>query len=238
MRLQLIACKVLQREAYLCAARSPNIVDIVFLEQGLHNTPDKLRERVRHALTRTQDIQGNRFDASLLGYGLCSNGIVGLSAEIPIVVPRAHDCITLLLGSKEKYKKYFDAHPGTYWYSPGWIEFGDTPGPERHEKKLREYEEKYGADNAQYLMEAERAWLEDYRRTTYIDWQMPHTDHYKDHTRKAAEFLELEYDEFPGASDLFQRFLDGKWNEEDFLVVPPGKKIADDVNSDRIVEAD
>jgi len=40
------------------------------------------------------------------------------------VVPRAHDCITLLLGSKERYAKLFGERPGTYWYSAGWLEIG------------------------------------------------------------------------------------------------------------------
>ena len=102
MRFQFIVCKVIQREAYFCAARSKNIVDVVLMEQGLHNEPDKLRNEVQKALDKTTDIQGRPYDASLLGYGLCSNGIVGLSAKIPIVVPRGHDCVTLLLGSKEK----------------------------------------------------------------------------------------------------------------------------------------
>ncbi len=46
MRLQFIVCKVLQNEAYLCAARSKNVVDIVLMQQGLHDVPDKLRAEV------------------------------------------------------------------------------------------------------------------------------------------------------------------------------------------------
>src|SRR5512137_986149 len=94
-RLQLITCKVLQREAYFCASRSPNVVDVVLMEQGLHDEPDRLRREVQKALERTCDVQGRPYDVSLLGYGLCSNGTVGLQAAIPVVIPRAHDCITV-----------------------------------------------------------------------------------------------------------------------------------------------
>jgi len=48
----------MQREAYFCAARSKNIVDIVLMPQGLHDEPDKLREEVQKALNNTNDIQG------------------------------------------------------------------------------------------------------------------------------------------------------------------------------------
>jgi hypothetical protein len=161
MRVQFIACKVMQREAYFCAARSKNTVDIVLMPQGLHENPDNLRSEVQGALEKVDDLHGRRYDASLLGYGLCSNGIVGLSAKIPIVIPRGHDCVTLLLGSKEKYREYFDSHRGIYWYSSGWIGAGNPPGKERYEKTLDEYREKYGEDNAKYLMETEQKWMKE-----------------------------------------------------------------------------
>ena len=85
----------MQREAYLCAARSKNVVDVVLMEQGLHDEPEKLRREVQKALDNTCDIQGRPYDASLLGYGLCSNGIIGLSCEITMVIARGHDCMTL-----------------------------------------------------------------------------------------------------------------------------------------------
>ena len=69
MRFQFIACKVMQREAYLCAARSENVVDVVLMPQGLHNEPDTLRAKVQEALDRTADVQERPYDASLLGYG-------------------------------------------------------------------------------------------------------------------------------------------------------------------------
>lgn len=236
-RLQLIACKVLQREAYFCAARTKNVVDVVLMPQGLHNEPDKLRSEVHKALERTHDIQDRPYDATLLGYGLCSNGVVGLSAGIPIVIPRAHDCITVLLGSKERYQEYFDSHRGVYWYSPGWIESGQQPGRGRYEKLLDEYRRKYGEDNAQYLLEVEQTWMKEYQWATYVDWGLSESQDYKTFTRDCAEFLGWKTEELTGDSGLMQRFVDGLWNEEDFLVVPPGQRIAEDVTNRGIIKA-
>ena len=236
-RLQLIACKVLQREAYYCAARSKNVVEVVLMPQGLHNEPDKLRSEVRKALERTQDIQGRPYDASLLGYGLCSNGVAGLSCEIPIVIPRAHDCVTVLLGSKERYQEYFDSHRGIYWYSPGWIESGKQPGRERYEMLLDEYTAKYGEDNARYLLEVEQTWMKEYQWATYVDWGLSESDAYKAFTRDCAEFLQWGYDELTGDPGLMQRFVDGLWSDEEFLVVQPGQRIAEDVTNKGIIKA-
>lgn len=237
MRLQFIVCKVMQREAYFCAARTKNVVDIILMPQGLHDEPDKLRSEVQKALDNTHDIQGRPYDASLLGYGLCSNGIVGLSAKIPIVVPRGHDCITLLLGSKDKYQEYFDSHRGVYWYSPGWIESGKQPSEERYETLLKEYTAKYGDDNAQYLMEVEQGWIKEYNWATYIDWGLTDSEEYRDFTKRCAEFLKWNYNELQGSPGLMQRFVDGQWNNAEFLLVKPGEKISDDLTNDGIIKA-
>ena len=235
LRLKFIVCKVLQREAYLCAARSPHVVDVYLMPQGLHNEPDRLRTELQQALTGTTDVQGRPYDAILLGYGLCSNGIVGLHAEPRLVVPRAHDCVTLLLGSRRRYQDYFESHRGVYWYSPGWIETGTQPGRERFEAALEEYTRKYGEDNARYLMEVEASWIREYAWATYIDWPLPGSETYKEYTRRCAAHLGWNYDELPGDPGLLQRLVNGCWEDDDFLVVEPGRVIAEDVTGPGLI---
>jgi len=40
-----------------------------------------------------------------------------------MVIPRVHDCISLLLGSRRQYDSEFDQFPGTYYLSKGWKEY-------------------------------------------------------------------------------------------------------------------
>lgn len=238
LRLKFIVCKVLQKEAYRCASQSPNVVDIVLMPQGLHNTPDLLRKAVQEELHKTTDVSGKPYDAILLGYGLCSNGIVGLSCSVPMVAPRAHDCMTLLLGSKQRYQEYFDAHRGgVYWYSSGWLDCCVMPGKERVEALLKEYTEKYGAENAQFLMEMEQSWMKEYHWAVYIDWNLPNSQQQKEYTRQCAEYLGWEFDCVQGDPSLMQRMVDGKWDTADFLVVAPGKTIQQDLTDQQIISA-
>lgn len=240
MRVKFVTCKVMQREAYFCASRCENSVDIVLMPQGLHDRPEVLHAEVQKELDSTTDVSGKPYDAIVLGYCLCSNGICGLQSAIPVVVARGHDCITLLLGSRHTYQDYFDSHKGVYWYSVGWVEQCNVPMPgrDRYEQMLAEYTEKYGTDNAQYLMEVEQTWIKEYQRAVFIDWGLPGTDNARTYTRACAAYLNWEYDEIKGNPSLMQRLLDGDWTHDDFLVVEPGHVIRDDLTKPHIMKAE
>jgi hypothetical protein len=143
-----------------------------------------------------------------------------------------------LLGSKEKYQQYFDSHRGVYWYSPGWIENNVQPSKERYEETLKEYEQKYGKDNAEYLMQTEQSWMKEYNWATYVDWGLADSDRYRQYTKQCAEYLGWNYDELKGEPGLMQRLLDGDWSDNEFVIVKPGQRIAEDLTSEGIVRAE
>ena len=145
--------------------------------------------------------------------------------------------MTILLGSKEKYKEYFESHRGIYWYSPGWIESNLMPGKERYEQTLAEYTEKYGQDNAEYLMEAEQTWMKEYSWATYIDWPQLDGEKHKQYTKDCSEYLKWKYDEIKGDSSLMQKLVDGDWDDETFCTIKPGQEIAADITKPCIIHA-
>ena len=125
-RRKLIACEVMFREICRCASMCSDIIDVTFMEKGLHDIgTKKMSEKLQSEIDK---VDAEKYDAILLCYGLCNNGICGLRSPLPIVAPRAHDCITLLMGSKEKYRDYFDSNPGTFFLSAGWLERNRDPG--------------------------------------------------------------------------------------------------------------
>ena len=176
MRLYCLACEVLARPLYLSAARSPHIVDIALFRRGLHNDPADLRAKLQ---TRVDEASADGYDAIVMGYGLCGQAVAGLTArQIPVIIPRAHDCITLFLGSRERYTREFEDNPGTYWYALDYIERDDGTGGSVAlgsasttglDKTYDEYVAKYGKDNADYLMEVMGAWQKHYKRAALID---------------------------------------------------------------------
>ena len=235
LKLKVIACDVLRREISWLASKSPCYVDVIFLSQGLHATPDKLRAILsEHIEKANQDFPYSHYgekayyDYIVLAYGLCDNGIANLSSpKIPLVIPRAHDCITLLLGSKELYSELFHRNPGTYWYSRGWIECTQQPGEERYFRTRQSYVEKYGEDNADYLMEMEQGWFKSYERAFFINWEeLGNTEYYRCYTKKCAAYLKWKYEECQGSTLLLEKILSGIFDEEEVLVVAPGMSIA------------
>lgn len=242
MIIKVIACRVLFREISLLAAQSKHLIDVTYLRQGYHNTPDLLRLKLQEEIdlvesgedSHSLDPKAGKYDAIVLGYGLCSNGVVGVkSKKYPIVIPKAHDCITLFLGSKEKYRNYFDNHRGIYWYNKGWIENTPMPGKDRFDDTYNMYVEKYGQENADMLMEMEQGWMKEYSFATFVDWpQFDNTDD-KNYTKECAEFLGWNYDCIMGDSVLLHDLLSGKWDNR-FLVLQPGETISPSYDDDII----
>lgn len=234
MRLKLIACEIMVREVCEVVARSVNQVDVRFLPKGLHDIgAEKMH---RHLAQAIAEVDTEPYDAILLGYALCSNGIVGLAAkDIPLVVPRAHDCITLFLGSQKRYEDYFHSHAGVYFHTSGWIERGndlDQYGMATVEDQIgatMSYEslvEKYGEDNARFLYDEFQAMRRNYRQITYIKMGIEPDDRFERHAEKEAEQHGWKFESLEGDLSLFRRLVDGPWTSDDFLVVEPGQKIA------------
>ena len=224
-----IACEVLARPLYLAAATSPNIVDIELVQKGLHNTPVHLRQRLQEIVDRAEG-----YDAILLGYGLCGQATAGLiPRNVPLVVPRAHDCITLFLGSRERYLQQFNDYPGTYWYAQDYIEREDGSGAALSmgsgsdtdlQAVYDEYVQKYGRDNADYLMGVMGAWQQHYRRAAFIDMGVAEGAAVEARAQAEAARRGWSFDRLSGDLVLIRRLLEGDW-EEDFLVVPPGQQV-------------
>ena len=223
-RFIVIACEILFREVCFCVSKSKNIVDVMFQKKALHDIGEA--EMYRALQNAVNQVDHEKYDAILLAYGLCNNGIKNLHAPIPMVVPRAHDCIALLMGSKEKYADYFANNPGAYYHSSGWLE--RNAHDERsvmHQlgiaKTYDEYVDEYGEDNAEYLMSMLGNWLVNYTKVAFINNGIGDVENNRAKSKTIAHENNWDYEEVEGNISLIERLIEGEWVESDFLVIPP-----------------
>jgi hypothetical protein len=209
-----IACRVMEPELEAVRAGVQGL-EIIYLEQGLHRTPKKLPGMVQERIDQVAPYATK----IVLGYGLCSNGLVGVTARRQdLIVPRCHDCIALFLGSPARYDVVFRDNPGTYYLTPGWVKENQDPlGTYR-----TEYLPRYGGETALWAI---RESLKNYTHIALINSGMGEMEALRQRARENAEFFNLAYREFAGDLSYFEKIIHGPYPAEDFLHLRPGETI-------------
>jgi len=232
-KVKFLGCEILYREACKLASSSPFRVDLEFVRKGLHDLETSEMVSRLQAAVDTASSDGD-YKAILLGYARCNDGVVGLRARsVPLVIPKAHDCITFFFGSRSAYRQYFDEHPGTYFHTTGWLERGDskisdTQGVMSKLGLDQSYEElvrKYGAENADFIRDTLGGGLANYTRICYLEMGAANEKEFIEASRKVAGERGWEFDLRKGDWSLLERLFNGEWDNDDFLIVPPGHHI-------------
>jgi hypothetical protein len=210
MRKLVIACATVIEE--MLPLLSPDVGHRI-LDFGLHTDPGKLR----HALQDAIDESSGKADTIVLGYGFCSQGVIGLRAtDCTLVVPRVDDCIAIFLGSCSAYRQQSWSEPGTYYLTKGWIEVGDSPFAEYERMVSR-----YGRGRAERII---RLMLNNYKRLALINTGQYELERYRDYARRTAERFGLRYEEIEGSTALVKKMINGPWDDE-FIVAQPHQVI-------------
>ena len=229
MRLRVIACEVLFREICDAAAHSPHQVDVEFLEKGLHDYgAAAMRKELQFRIDGSDPV---KYDAVVLGYALCGNGLHGLkAARLKLVAPRAHDCIALLMGSRRNYEQYFVDNPGTFFRSTGWLERGKELAPLAQVRtglgtNLQALIDKYGVDNGTYLFTELNKYQQAYRRMVYIETGLEPDGRFEVEAKGEADQRGWDYAKMTGDLRLIRMLVNGDWDPAEFLVAEPGQRI-------------
>jgi hypothetical protein len=207
----LIACKTIQEEIAAAGHVAGAAPATVFLESGLHIVPEKLRRRLQDEIDRA----GPDVSHILLGYGYCGNAVEGLSSrDKTIVLPKADDCITLLLGSTARREAV--NREAAYFLTRGWID--------NHITIWDEYQlclQQYGEKKTRIIMQS---MLGHYRRLALLNTGLPEGGDWREITARMASVFSLETIAIDGTHAWLEKLLAGRW-DEDFLLFPPGRQI-------------
>jgi len=220
----LLACSVFEREIALLAADAPHIRETRFYEIALHDRPDELRAKLQAELAEI-DARDD-IEAVILAYGLCGRGTAGLRAgRHPFVLPRAHDCITVFLGSKEHYAAHQRACPTCYYYTPGWNRARRVPGPDKIAATREQLAGKFDEDDIEFLIESEQETWALHDTATYIDLGTDEAEAEADYAKRCADHLGWKFEHIRGDPALLRDLLWGNWDDSRFQTIRPGEML-------------
>lgn len=213
-RVKIVTCQTVGEEL---KPLLPDDFEMVMLEYGLHNVPENLHIQLQQAIDSTSQDVGT----ILLGYGMCANAVMGLSSRtFRLVIPKADDCITLFLGSRQEYLRQFKEAPGTFYLTKGWIECGDDPYT-----VYCALRDKYGHEKAYRIT---KHYIGNYTRLALINTGNYNSAAYHKYARMVADYFDLTYEEIPGSNTLLNKLIQFDW-DDDFVIVEPGERVRYDM---------
>lgn len=223
----LLACEGLRAELEQIVEEMPNCPEIIYMPQGLHNDPDKMRSELNAKIAELENDRPE-LEVIMLGYGLCGRGMCGVSSRrVELVIPSVHDCVPLYVGVSQEGLGMTEENSGILWLSASIIEYSQFA---RHlvQDRHRIYSEKFGEKRAKKMIQAENAVFANYRGVWYIRWPGI-MEKYADLAKATADELGLPYAEVSGNASYLSDLLKGGQDQEKFIKLAPGFTIDMDV---------
>ncbi len=231
-----MCCGVFQDEIELLAPEARHIRVRKMLDIGLHDRPQVMRQTLQQAV---DEIDGeDAIEAVVLVYGLCGLGTAGLKAgRHPLVITRAHDCMTLFLGSKERYAEIQAACPDCHYYTPGWNRARRVPGPERLAALRAELSARFDKEEVDYLVETEQALWDKKGHAICLDLGTAGAGEEEAYARRCADALGWSFEHITGDPGLLRDLLWGRWDDRRFQIIPPGSTLKHDATGVEIFKS-
>jgi N-methylhydantoinase A/oxoprolinase/acetone carboxylase beta subunit len=230
-----IGCAVLGVDVRHVARKLGLPMEFKFLEAGLHERPDRLKQKLQAAIDAASER--GRAQRIVIGYGVCGRGTIGIqSRSVPLTIAKVHDCIALFLGGPQAYREEFKKYPGTYYISAGWYEEKAVPVSQRKlsawygDKRVyrAEIAGQYGEKAADRTMEFLSTWQKNYQRAAYIDTGSRKGRRSERHAREMAAAYGWNFEKIDGSPALIEKLLTATATSEEILRVPPHHAIAFD----------
>ena len=210
----MIACEIIVDEIRAIMEQHELSYPILFLPPDLHQLPQKLNEYLQDLIDRIDNV-----DYLILPMGRCGNGTIGLKSErATLILPKCEDCVNLLL-SKDSLK--VERPKYSMFYTDGWLRNSSS--------SCHEYArtvEKYGKERADMVMNMMYA---GYRYFSLLNTGTYHMENAKKKLQPLVSVLDhIEINELPAPYGLLKKMLTLDFDEENFVMIPPGTAVAEE----------
>lgn len=203
----LIACSMVEDELNRILQQSPFDGTIIWMDRGLHNTPEQLKKALQEQIDQCTDT-----DEILLSFGLCGNGTDGICSQTStLIIPRFDDCINMLLCPKKRCQRGLTKADSIY-LTAGWTK--------DKEAILGQYEsllEQYDEETCDMILETMYG---HYQSISVIDTGAYDLPPVIDYAHKASGLLHLQVETVPGSDRVLRQLVTGEF-DENFIILAP-----------------
>ncbi len=207
MKTKILACATLKNELNALCEKHQLSYETVWIESGMHNHPEKLRERIVQKLLEIRDC-----DRLLLAFGNCGNALEHLrKGPYELIFPKADDCISMFFGSNAARNAYGREHRAVYM-TQGWMD-GESNIITEYQQLLERYD-KETADSVIDMMYGH------YEELALLDTKVTDIRQLWEETAPVEEFAKLKRNVVPASLSYLEQLLTGPWDEEKFRIIP------------------
>ncbi len=213
MNVMLVACNTIEDEINAAQKRLGLNYPVIWVEGGLHDWINKLRDRVQEVF---EEADG-KCDHLIFALGYCGGGVSEVTTgNYTTILPLTDDCISVLLGSLDE--RIRTSKPVTFYLTDSWM---------RHENNVVDDNNrliaKFGEAKA---CKIQKSVFNHYERFAFVDTGTYDLDAAKKKIEPLSESVGLRVESLPGSSAWLDKLLTGPWDDSSqFLVVPPNSDI-------------
>ncbi|WP_094603492.1 hypothetical protein SPSIL_010730 [Sporomusa silvacetica DSM 10669] len=214
MTVKIIACEVMKEE--LRGIEAKQDIEFEFISMGLHLHPKKLNSELQRLLD-----QSIGYERIILAFGLCGGAVRDLQAsDSPLIIPRVHDCIPVLLGSRKRYEQLSKEEKGTFYLSCGWM-ITEKNILSEHQRII----DKFGEKKAVRILSQ---MYDSYQRVLFIHTGCQEEADSLRESHKIAELLNLRHETIQGESGYINKLVNGPWCQDEFIHLAPYETVQEE----------
>lgn len=207
----LIACSMLEDEITHILETYNIKLPVIWLDRGLHNSPQKLNQKLQAQIDQLQDQ-----DEILLTFGLCGNGTAGLISPGTILrMPKFDDCINMLVCNQPRTARKQTKTDALY-LTRGWT-LDDASLLQQYQTLSETYDPKM----RDFIL---KTMFSGYHTLSVIDTGCYDLSSVEAYSREAAACLHLESDTVSGNLSTLEHLLTGT-ADSNILTLAPGEPV-------------
>ena len=193
----LLGCGIIQKELE-DAIKEYKIddLDVIWMETGLHAEPKELNKALQKMIDETEG-----YDEIILGYGLCGNALLGITAtNCDVLYPKTDDCISSFMC------ELCDANRlrrDSYFLSRGWLTMRSRDSLDDVRKKMFE---KYDEETAEEIL---AMMYGNYKRIVYLQIEDEIDPEDLKKAKERAERMNFDFEIHPGSLKLYTKLILG-----------------------------